>query len=378
MKKNLIYGLLAHVIILSGCSSGGSKSPTVTTPEVPVITVNSSDEVIYSEYPAKIEGQTDVEIRSQVSGMLTKIFVTEGSYVTQGTPLFQIDERPYRETFNDTEGDLLAAKAAVSSAKLEVDKLTSLVQNKVVSPYQLKTAQAAYEAALAKASQAKAKVGNARITLGFTTIKAPVSGFIGRLSKKTGSLLAPGDEQPLTYLSDNREVHAYFSIGEADFVTFKGGLKGNSIAEKLKSAPSVTMLLSGGTPYAQTGSLDMVDAAFDKNTGAITLRATFPNKEGLLRSGNSGRIKLGLKQTGVVGIPQSATFEMQDKTFAFIVDQHSKVRQIALTISGSTENTYYISNGLKNGDRLVLKGLESLKDGVLVKPRQSQQKLASN
>lgn len=378
MKRNLIYGMLANAIILSGCSSGGTQSQTAATPTVPVATVNSGDAIVYTTYPAKLEGQTDVELRTQVPGILEKIYVSEGAYVEKGAPLFQIDERPYREAYNNAEGELLAAKAGVAAAKLEIDKLTPLVQNKVVSAYQLKTAQAAHEAALAKEKQAIAKAGNAKITLGFSTITAPVSGYIGRLFKKTGSLLAPSDTQPLSYLSDNREVHAYFSIGEADFVTFKDGLKGTSIAEKLKNAPAVSMLLSGGKEYSQTGSLDMVDAAFDKNTGAITLRATFPNREGLLRSGNSGRIKLALKQSGVISVPQSATFEMQDKTFAFIVDPNNKARQVALTIAGSTGNIYYISNGLKHGDRLVLKGLESLKDGVVVKPEVSNEKLASN
>lgn len=376
MKKNLIYGLIAHAILISGCNSGDTKSQAAAVPSVPVTTVESSDVIVYLEYPAKLEGQTDVELRTQVPGILEKIYVGEGSYVEKGTPLFQIDERPYREDYNFAEGELLAAKAGVLTTKLEVEKLTSLVQNKVVSSYQLKTAQAAYESALAKEKQAKAKAGNARITLGFATITAPVSGYIGRLYKKTGSLLAPSDAQPLSYLSDNREVHAYFSIGEGDFVNFKEGLKGTSIAEKLKNAPAVSMVMSGGNQYPQNGSLDMVDAAFDKNTGAITLRATFPNKQGLLRSGNSSRIKLGLKQSGVIEVPQSATFEMQDKTFGFIVDQSNKVRQVALTISGSSGKTYYISKGLHQGDRLVLKGMESLKEGVVVKPEMAHEKLA--
>ena len=378
MKKNLIYGLLAHTIILSGCSSGNTPTQTAAIPTVPVITVGSTDAVVYTEYPAKIEGQTDVEIRTQVPGILEKIYVKEGAYVEKGTSLFQVDARRYREEYNNAEGELLAARASVANARLEVEKLTPLVQNKVLSAYQLKTAQSAYDFALAKEKQAKAKEGNARITLGFATIIAPVSGYIGRLSKKTGSLLAPADNQPLTYLSDNRGVHAYFSVGEADFVTFKDGLKGASIDDKLKNAAAVTMILPGGNEYPYNGSLDMVDAAFDKNTGAITLRATFPNKQGLLRSGNSGRIKLGLTQAGVIGIPQSATFEMQGKTFAFVIDKDNKARQVAVTISGSNENTYYISNGLSAGDQLVLKGMESLKDGVLVKPQQSNEKLASN
>lgn len=378
MKKNLLRGMIIPVIIFSSCTSGNNKAQDTNVPEVPVAIVNQTDAVAYTEYPAKIEGQTDVEIRSQVNGILEKIFVEEGAYVEKGALLFQIDARPYQEEYNNAQAELLAAKAAVTTAKIEIEKLTALVQNRVVSAYQLKTAQAAYDAAAAREKQVLAKSLNAKITLGFATIKAPVSGYIGRIGKKTGSLVAPSDAQPLSYLSDNREVHAYFSVGEADFVAFKDGLKGTSVGEKLKNTAAVTMVLSGGTTYPQTGKLDMVDAAFDKSTGAITLRATFPNKEGVLRSGNSGRIKLGLQQSGVISIPQAATFEMQDKTFAFVVDQGNKARQVALTISGSIENNYYISDGLKTGDRLVLKGLESLKDGMSVKPEKSKGNLASN
>ena len=370
--------MIIPAIIFSSCTQGKPQAQNTAVSEVPVAIVNQADAVVYIEYPAKLEGQTDVEIRSQVNGILDKIFVEEGAYVEKGTPLFQIDARPYQEVYNNAQAELLAAKADVATSRIEVEKLTALVQNKVVSSYQLKSAQAAYDAAAARERQAMAKSGNAKITLGFATIKAPISGYIGRFAKKTGSLVATPDAQPLSYLSDNREVHAYFSVGEADFVAFKNGLKGSSIAEKLKNTSAVTMILSGGITYPQAGKLDMVDAAFDKSTGAITLRATFPNKQGLLRSGPSGRIKLGLKHTGVIAVPQAATFELQDKTFAFIVDKGNQARQVALTISGSIGNTYYISGGLKTGDRLVLKGLESLKDGMQVKPEISNEKLASN
>ncbi|MFP3594322.1 efflux RND transporter periplasmic adaptor subunit [Chryseobacterium sp. SIMBA_038] len=375
MKKTVIYGLFAYAVLI-GCKSGDDKTESANIPSVPVATVNPGNAMVYLEYPAKMEGQTDVELRAQVSGILEKIYITEGSYVKKGTRLFQIDHRPFTEDSNFAEGELLVAKADLMTAKLEVDKLTPLVQNKVVSPYQLKTAQTSYQASMARLKQAKAKAGNAKITLGFATVKAPVSGFVGRLFKKTGSIISPSDVQPLSYLSDNREIHAYFSISESDFVTFKEGLQGASIAEKIKNAPAVSIILSGGQVYPQAGKLDMVDAVFDKTTGAITLRATFPNEQGLLRSGNSGRIKLGLQQSNVIGIPQSATFEMQDKLFAFVVDRNNKVRQVALTISGTSDTTYYISEGLKAGDQLVLKGMESLKEGIVVKPEKSTEKIA--
>lgn len=378
MKKNLLLGIAIPVIIFSSCKPGHQPVQEPSVPEVPVLVLNKTDTVVYTEYPAQLEGLTDVEIRPQVNGILERVLVQEGAYVEKGQALFLIDSRPYREAYNDAKAQLSIAQAEVQTAKIEVEKLKALVDNRVVSNYQLKTAQASYDAAVAGERKAMAKIENAKITLNFTTIKAPVSGYIGRLGKKTGSLVAPSDAQSLTYLSDNREVHAYFSVGEADFVAFKDGLQGRSIDEKLKNSAAVNLVLSGGADYPVTGRLDMVDAAFDRSTGAITLRATFPNRQGLLRSGNSGRIRLGLRQHGVVAVPQAATFEMQDKLFAYVVDQHNKTRQVALTVTGAAGNSYYISNGLTSGDRLILKGLESLKDGMAVKPEISSDKMASN
>lgn len=378
MKKNLLLGIAIPVIIFSSCQPGHQPVQEPSVPEVPVLVLNKTDTVVYTEYPAQLEGLTYVEIRPQVNGILERVLVQEGAYVEKGQALFLIDSRPYREAYNDAKAQLSIAQAEVQTAKIEVEKLKVLVDNRVVSNYQLKTAQASYDAAVAGERKAMAKIENAKITLNFTTIKAPVSGYIGRLGKKTGSLVAPSDAQSLTYLSDNREVHAYFSVGEADFVAFKDGLQGRSIDEKLKNSAAVNMVLSGGADYPVTGRLDMVDAAFDRSTGAITLRATFPNRQGLLRSGNTGRIRLGLRQHGVVAVPQAATFEMQDKLFAYVVDQHNKTRQVALTVTGAAGNSYYISSGLTSGDRLILKGLESLKDGMAVKPEISSDKMASN
>ncbi|MGJ1434378.1 efflux RND transporter periplasmic adaptor subunit [Sphingobacterium siyangense] len=378
MKKNLLLGIAIPVIIFSSCKPGHQPVQEPSVPEVPVLVLNKTDTVVYTEYPAQLEGLTDVEIRPQVNGILERVLVQEGAYVEKGQALFLIDSRPYREAYNDAKAQLSIAQAEVQTAKIEVEKLKALVDNRVVSNYQLKTAQASYDAAVAGERKAMAKIENAKITLNFTTIKAPVSGYIGRLGKKTGSLVAPSDAQSLTYLSDNREVHAYFSVGEADFVAFKDGLQGRSIDEKLKNSAAVNLVLSGGADYPVTGQLDMVDAAFDRSTGAITLRATFPNRQGLLRSGNTGRIRLGLRQHGVVAVPQAATFEMQDKLFAYVVDQHNKTQQVALTVTGAAGNSYYISNGLASGDRLILKGLESLKDGMAVKPEISSDKMASN
>ncbi|QES87644.1 efflux RND transporter periplasmic adaptor subunit [Rhizosphaericola mali] len=378
MKIRLSYLMTITVIILSSCNSGEQPTQQSTAPEIPIAVLHKSDEVVYTEYPAKMEGLADIEIRPQVNGILEHVFVDEGSFVKKGTLLFQIDSRPYLEAYNNAQAELWAANAEVSTTQIELEKLNALVKSKVYSNYQLKIAEMAFDAATARKKQAIAKVGNAKITLGYTQIKAPMHGYIGRIGKKGGSLVAPSDPQPLSYLSDNKNVRAYFSIGEKEFVSFKNSLTGNAIGDKLKQSPPVTMVLPGGLEYAHAGKLDMVDAMFDNRTGAITLRATFPNTEGSLRSGNSGKVRLGIKENGIFKIPQSATFEMQDKVFAFVVDRNNKVHQIALSITGTTEDSYYISKGLNDGDRLVLKGMEALKDGAAIHPEIAKENLTKN
>jgi membrane fusion protein (multidrug efflux system) len=249
-----------------------------------------------------------------------------------------------------------------------VDKLTPLVKNKVVSDFQLKTATSSYQSALANIEQAKAGVAAANINLGYTLIKAPVSGYVGRLPKKQGSLVAPNDPTPLTLLSDAHEVHVYFSLGEDDFVAFNAKYPGNTINERLKKMPGVSLVLADNSVYGKEGKVDMVDGQFDKQTGSISLRATFSNAQGLLRSGNTGKIRLGLQHDNAITIPQSSTVEVQDKMFVFVVDAANKVTRTPITVSGTTGTNYLVQEGLKSGDRIVFYGIDKLKDGDTIVP----------
>ena len=290
MKNAILTGFIL-VLTLIGCSDKSQAPMAVAIPQLPVQAIQVASAVTDAEYPAAIQGTVDVEIRPQVSGNLDEVFVDEGAYVTKGQTLFKINEQPYREQLNNALASLHAAEAALINAQLEIDKLTPLVQNKVVSDYQLKSAKASHRIANANLDQAKAIVSSAKINVGYTTITAPVSGYIGRLPKKQGSLVSSADIEPLTKLSDVHEVYAYFSLGETDFINFKALYSGNTFDDKIKKLPPVTLILADNNAYAETGKIDMVDGQFDKNTGAITLRATFPNSKGLLRSGNTGKVR---------------------------------------------------------------------------------------
>jgi membrane fusion protein (multidrug efflux system) len=320
----------------------------------------------------------NVEIRPQVSGSLDKVFVDEGAFVSAGQPLFKINDQPYRAQLNNALASLHAAEGALINSQLEIDKLTPLVENKVVSDYQLKTAKAANQIAKANIEQAKANVSTARINLGYTLIKAPVSGYIGRLLKKQGSLVASQDVEALTQLSDVHDVHVYFSLGEKEFVNFKEQYPGETLKDKLKRLPAVTLLLADNSEYPKAGKIDMIDGQFDKNTGAITVRASFPNALGLLRSGNTGKVRLSLQHTNALIVPQSATIEMQDKVFVYALADSNKVKKQPITIIGKNGTNYIVKDGVKAGDRIVLSGIDHLQEGTVIQPQTATDKIAKN
>ncbi|WP_428330038.1 efflux RND transporter periplasmic adaptor subunit [Mucilaginibacter sp.] len=373
--KSIYLALI--VLTLYSCSKPQAQLAP-PPPSLPVATITAGNDTTYQEYPASIEGVVNVEVRPQVSGTLDKVFVDEGAFVSAGQPIFKINEQPYRASLNNALASLHAAEAAQINAQIEVDKLTPLVQNKVVSEYQLKTAKAAYDVAKANIEQAKANVSTAQINIGYTLIKAPVSGYIGRLVKKQGSLVTPADVEALTQLSDVHDVHVYFALGEQDFINFKEQYPGATLKDKLKQLPSVSLLLADNTQYARLGKIDMIDGQFDKNTGAITVRASFANPQGLLRSGNTGKIRLSLQHSNSLIVPQSATVEMQDKVFVFTVGDSSKVKKQAIDIIGKSGANYLVKSGVKTGDQIVLSGMDHLQEGTVIHPEKATDKIAKN
>jgi RND family efflux transporter MFP subunit len=361
---------LIVLALLSSCA-GQPATPPPVVQELPVISVKSGEATTYQDYPASVEGVINVDIRPQVSGILAHIFVDDGAYVTKDEPLFKIDEAPFREKLNSARASLHTAQGALLNAQLEIDKLTPLVAGKVVSDFQLKTAQSVREVALGNVEQAKADIASAQINLGYTLIKAPVSGYIGRLLRKEGSIVGPADPSPLTDLSDVHEVHVFFALGEYDFIRFKSQYAGTTIADKIKQLPPVELILADDSAFATKGKIDVVNGRFDNNTGAITLRAMFKNDHGLLRSGNTGRIRLGLKFSNQLIVPQSATLEMQDKVFVFLVGKDNKVSKQEISISGKSGTNYLVKAGLTSGDQIVYRGYDHLHEGDAIKPQKA-------
>jgi membrane fusion protein, multidrug efflux system len=371
MRKYLISSviLIAVAVYVSGCNEAQGTQAAPPPQALPVLPINSAAATTFQEFSASIEGKTNVEIRPQVSGYLDKIYVEEGAFVTQGQPLFKINDRPFSAQVNNTGASIEAAKANEEKAAIEVRRLTPLVDNRVISDVQLKAAQAAYDAAKAQVSQAEAEGNNANINLGYTLIKAPVSGYIGRIPFKVGALVGKGEAQPLTMVSDIKEVYAYFGMSERDFLKFTNQYPGKTIDEKIKALPPVELQLADKSIYPVKGRIELMEGQFDRTIGAITFRATFPNADRLLRSGITGKVRIPEANTGLLPVPQTSTYEIQDRVFVFTVGDSNKVVGKQLHIVSKTTDYYLVDKGVQAGDKIVFAGMDRLVDGAVISPQ---------
>ncbi|MEH6307912.1 efflux RND transporter periplasmic adaptor subunit [Olivibacter sp. CPCC 100613] len=358
--------------ITSSCHSGSSNAEDENNQRLnlPVFMVDTGTALTERDYLGTIEGKVNVEIRPQVEGILEKIYVDEGAYVKQGQNLFKINEQPYMEALKNAVAEETVEKAKEKNAQLEVESLKPLVDNDVISDVQLQTARSNADIATASVAKAATAVATAKINLDFTNIKAPSSGYIGRIPKRIGNLITKGDSQPLTVLSDTREVYVYFSMSEADFLHFtKGGRSNDSSANNDMLIPYVRLILADGTEYAERGIVDAIDGQVNRTTGAISLRASFANPHDVLRQGNTGTLKMEEKKPGALLMPQVAAVELQDKTFVYIVTPDNKVKMRAVVLDGVSGPNYIVKDGLRPGDRVVLAGFDKLEDGLAINPQ---------
>ena len=377
LRSFRVAGLsLAAVILLYSCKDGSATAGfgAMPPPSLPVITATALPATTYQDFTASVEGKRDVEIRPQVDGYLTGIQVDEGAYVHKGQSLFLIDPRPFEEQLNNAKANLQAAGASMENAQINVDKLKPLVENRVVSDVQLKSAQTTYNSAKAAVGQAQAAVESARLNLNYTTIAAPSDGYVGTIPYKTGSLVTKAMAGALTVVSETRDMRVYFSMSEPEFLLFRQKYPGSTIADKVKEMPPVQLVQADNSIYPQPGKVELVEGQFDKTVGAIKFRASFPNADGALRSGNTGKVRIPTVFKSVLVVPQDATFELQGKVFVYTVADSNKILTRPLTISGSTTNYYFVSEGVKQGDKIVLYSMSTtltggLRDGMVIIPQ---------
>ena len=326
--------------------------------------VEHTSQAVKVGYSATMKGREIVEIRPQVSGLITKILIAEGQKVSKGQTLFVIDQVPYLEALNTAEAALKSAKAAEATAQLNYDSKKQLRSQQVISDYDLQTAQQALLSAQAQVAQAQAQVANARNSLSYTVVKSPVSGVAGMIPYHVGALVSSNISEPLISVCDDSEMWVYFSLSEREVTDLT--LQYGSLDAFMKGMPDVSLLLSNDKEYSQKGRVDAVSGIVDASTGAVSLRAVFPNNEHLLRNGGTGTVVVSTIRDNVIVIPQTATFELQNKVFVYrLID--GKTAQTEIKVAPLNDGiSYIVEEGLAEGDIIIAEGAGLLKEGVEV------------
>ena len=336
------------------------------------IVADQGPATIFKEYPARLEGKQNIEIRPKIDGFIENIYVDEGQYVHQGQPLFRIRNPQYEQSVLVAQAAIKSAQADVATAEMQVTKTKPLVDKDIISKYELQSAQLALQAKRAVLAQAQANLTNAQVNQGYTNLTSPVSGYVGTLPYRTGSYVNSGTAQPLTTVSNIGTIYAYFSINEKDQLDFLKHSKGATMPEKLKNAPMVNLILSDGSTYNDKGRIESMSGQVDPQTGSFMMRATFPNPNSLIRSGYSATIQIPTYLEDVIIIPQKATYELQGKIFTYIVGNDNKVKSTEIKVTPLPDGqTYAVSSGLKKGDKVVVEGVGLLKDGTEIVPKQT-------
>lgn len=373
MNIKLQIGLL-FLTGLTIASCGGDKDKAAQAgaaaqvKDYKVVTLETRSATLNTDYPASIQGQQNIEIRPRIEGYIEKIYVDEGAVVKTGQPLFKINDPQYEQAVRTANAGIKTAQAEVSTAKLAVVKVKPLVEKDIISKYELESAQYTYQSALASLAQAKAALVNAKVNLGYTTVTSPVNGVVGSIPFRLGSLVNSSSTDPLTTVSSIGNVYAYFALNEKLLLEFTKGSSETTFAKKLAALPAVSLLLSDGSAYNEKGRIETVNGLINTATGSANIRARFPNPKGIIRSGSSATVRIPNNLKDVILVPQSATFELQDKLFAVVVDKDGKTKNVNLTVKeNTTGNFYVVESGLKAGDQIVLEGVSSLKDGTQIK-----------
>ncbi|MHC0446998.1 efflux RND transporter periplasmic adaptor subunit [Flavobacterium sp. 3-218] len=372
MNKQSFLSILAASLIIASCGKNDKSAQAGGAPQIKeykTVTLQPKSATLNSDFPASIQGQQNIEIRPRVEGYIDKIFVDEGAVVKAGQPLFKISAPEYEQEVRTATASIKSAQADVSSAKLAVNKVKPLVEKGIISKYDLESAQYTYESALASLAQANAALVNAKVNLGYTTVTSPVNGVVGSIPFRLGSLVSSNTADPLTTVSSIGNVYAYFAINEKMLLNFtQNNTTGASLAQKIKNMPAVSLLLSDGSIYDQKGHIETVNGLINTETGTVNVRARFPNPKGIIRSGSSTTVRIPNEVKNSIIVPQSATFELQDKIFAVVVGKDGKTKNANITVLDNSAGNYYVvTSGLNPGDQIVLEGVASLKEGTEIK-----------
>ena len=344
MKRVALFVALSTVLLTTSCSSKKQEKEEVK--DYPITTPIKMDTIVDKDYVAQIQSVRNIEIRAQEKGYLQKVFVDEGQHVQAGQLLFRIMPSMY-------QAEYLKSKAEVKEAQIELQNSATLADNNVVSKNEIAIAQARLE-------KSTAEMQLAQLHLSFTDIRAPFSGVIDRIPMKLGSLIDEG--MLLTNLSDNSSMFAYLNVSEPEYLDYQTNIQD-------RASKQVSLIMANNKPLPEKGLVETIEGEFNNETGNIAFRARFANPNHLLRNGETGKVKMTVPLHDALLIPQKATYEIQDKTYVFVVDKNGVVKSRNITIGLEMPDVYVVESGLSEKDNILLEGVQKVKDDDKIKTK---------
>jgi membrane fusion protein (multidrug efflux system) len=377
-SKNTLYTLmiLASLPFFS-CNSDDAKNSQGDNRQEPlkdykVLTLHPRQARVHLDFPATIQGQQIIEIRPKIDGYVDAIYVQEGAEVKKGQLLFKISNPQYEQEVITATASIKSAEADADAAKMQIIKVRPLVEKDIISKYELESDQYALKTKEAALAQAKALLANAQTNAGYTILRSPANGVIGMIPYKVGALINSSNTAPLTTLSNIENIYAYYSLNEKQLLQYFAATNGSTIKEKINNMMPATLILADKTVYPEKGKISMASGLISTETGTATFKAMFPNPLGMIRSGASATVSVPTSVDTALVIPQSASYELQDKRFVYVVGKDNKVSGVDITVMPTDDGHYFIvTSGLKAGDVVVLEGLIGLKDSDPIIPNQA-------
>jgi membrane fusion protein, multidrug efflux system len=371
VKKGFLFAAVLVFFFFPACSP--DKKTGNAAPKPPsaynTLTLTPRSVTTFNDFPATIEGIEIVQLRPMVDGYLEKIYVPEGANVKKGQLLFKIQNPVYEQAVVTAKAAIQIAVANVDAAKMNVEKVKPLVDKEIVSKYELEAAQYTLQSQEAALDQANASLKNAETNLGYTTLSSPIDGVMGSIPYKIGDLISSTTSSPLTSLSRIDQVYAYFALSEKQLLNLSNRIPGATLQDKLDHLPTVFLLLADGSLYPQKGKLETASGFINTGTGTVSLKAQFVNPTGIIHSGASAIVRIPRTVDTALLVPQTATYELQDKRFVYKLIDSNKIISVPIVSTPTNDGLFLIvQSGLKKGDVVLVNGF-NLKDSTAVIPK---------
>jgi membrane fusion protein (multidrug efflux system) len=367
-----IAALMVTVFNLFGCGEKSSVAQvpgaSAPPPEVSVVTIVPERVVMTTELPGRLEATRVAQVRARIPGIVLKQVFREGSDVKAGDVLFRIDPAPFEATYNNAQAVLAKTEAILAQANLKVQRYKPLVETTAISKEEYEEATTARKQAIADVASAKAAKDTARLNLGYATVTAPISGRIGRAQVTEGALVGQGEATLLTTIQQIDPIYVNLTQSTTELLRLQRALASGQLKNVVQGGAKVMLVAEDGQAYPHSGKLFFSDVSVDENTGAITLRAEFPNPEHILLPGMYTRARLEQAvDEQAITVPQQAVMRGPDGASVLVVGADDKVRAQPIKTGAAQADKWFVSQGLKAGDRVIVEGLQKVKPGAIAK-----------